>query len=579
MRRLAILLLILVVPATAHGQELLVEAGTADCSTPRRALETWLNNLQPDALHPRQAARCFDWGAVRIHEHARQDDLVIRFKHVLDGRGLYVEMDDISDETELEGENQVTPFPNRLERFYLIRKGETWVISADTIRSISRWHEETEAFNVDEVLDELPAWLRSRTLGMAWWQLFALALLVLISFVIRFLVASAVETQGTLLLTRLVTQLDAKLLRKVARPVGTVVMMVLLIYSLPTLRLGVDINRLFIFALHVAAAVSGVLIVYRLVDVGSDVMAKRALETETKLDDQLVPLVRKSAKVVTVILGIIFVLQNMEVDVGSLIAGVSLGGLAFTLAARDTVANLFGSVSIFADQPFQVGDWVVMQDVEGVVEEVGMRSTRVRTFYKSLVSIPNSKVADGLIDNYGRRSSRRTFLKLGLQYDTTPEQIQAFCDGVRAILHNNPAVSDKDTYHVYFSGFADSALEVMLYFFFVVETWEEELRSRHNVFLEILRLAKELKVRFAFPTQTLHLSTRARETAVAPRPEPGIDELRTGVLAFAPEGALARPEGPEITHGFFLGRIPGEPERRDAGQGDDADADIGDSRE
>ena len=99
------------------------------------------------------------------------------------------------------------------------------------------------------------------------------------------------------------------------------------------------------------------------------------------------------------------------------------GHTASKIAARDTVANLFGSLSIFADQPFQVGDWVVMQGVEGVVEEVGMRSTRVRTFYRSVVSIPNAKVADGIVDNYGARDSRRTSITLGLQYDTTPEQM------------------------------------------------------------------------------------------------------------------------------------------------------------
>jgi MscS family membrane protein len=269
------------------------------------------------------------------------------------------------------------------------------------------------------------------------------------------------------------------------------------------------------------------------------------------------------------------VLQNLEVDVASLIAGVSLGGLAFTLAARDTVANLFGSVSIFADQPFQVGDWVVMQGVEGVVEEVGMRSTRVRTFYRSVVSIPNAKVADGIVDNYGARDSRRTFITLGLQYDTTPEQMEAFCDGVRAILAANPAVK-KDAYHVYFSGFGDSALNVMLYFFFVVDDWKDELRQRHLVFLEILRLASALRVQFAFPTRTLHLATRARETEVALPSPPTDAELGAAVLAFGPGGELARPGGPAISHGFY----PASPAVLTSSiEGDDPSADDADSRD
>ena len=573
MRRLPLLALLLVLlPASANAQELLVTGGHADCSTPRRALETWLNNLQEDDMHEEQATRCFDWGAVRMHDHERQQALVLRFKHVLDARGLYVIMDEIPDEEEPADTTRVTPFENNLPGLYLVRKGSNWVVSAESIRHVAEWHDETFAFDLESYLETAPEWLKDRVFGVAWWQLMGLLILILIAFFLRWLVTLVVKTQGKRGLTRLVKNIDPKQIERAASPIGTVALVLLIMYALPTLRFSVDINRVLIFGLRVAAAVSSVLIVYRLVDVGADIFAKRAAVTETKLDDQLVPLVRKSLKTVTVVLGVVFVLQNMEVEIGSLIAGVSLGGLAFTLAARDTVANLFGSVSIFADQPFQVGDWVVMQGVEGVVEEVGMRSTRVRTFYKSLVSIPNSKVADGVIDNYGMRTLRRTFLKLGLAYDTSPEQIEAFCDGVRAIFANNDAVS-KDGYYVCFTGFGDSALEIMLYFFFDVPTWDDELRERHLVFLEILRLAKELNVEFAFPTRTLHLETRAKETELPSRESPSLEDLTATVLAFGPGGALARPHGPKVSRGFRpASEFPKE-------QGDDPDADSSDSRE
>jgi len=568
-----VVVLLLLAPAFASAQqEPIVPPGEADCSTPRRALATWLGNLQDDEDHPRQAARCFDWAAVRIHDHDRQEDLVRHFKAVLDARGLYVSMDDIPDEEDPEETTTVTPFEGRLPQFYLIRRDDSqWVVSADTIRRIPSWYDETFAVDIEDYLADAPDWLLDKVWGVAWWQIIALLILLALAFGLRYLVSAVVQTYGTRLLKRAVKSLDAKLLKRAARPIGTVIGVLVVMYALPTLRFSVDFNRVVIFGLRVAAAVSGVVIVYRLVDVGSDVFAKRADDTETKLDDQLVPLVRKSLKVVTVVLGIVFVLQNMDVEIGSLIAGVSLGGLAFTLAARDTVANLFGSVSIFADQPFQVGDWVVMQGVEGVVEEVGMRSTRVRTFYKSLVSIPNSKVADGVIDNYGMRNLRRTYLKLGLQYDTTPEQIEAFCEGVRAILASNDLVW-KDGYYVHFTGFGDSALEVMLYFFFDTNSWDDELVARHNIFLEVLRVAKELGVSFAFPTRTLHLATRAKETEVPPAPQPSVEDLKAAVLAFGPGGAMSRPGGPRITEDGFMhsARLRG---------GDDPDADVADSRE
>ncbi|MGE0787886.1 MAG: mechanosensitive ion channel family protein [Sandaracinaceae bacterium] len=567
--------------ATAAAQDVeppemsgLVSAGRADCSTPRRALSTWLANLQEEQEHPAQATRCFDWAGAAVTDHDQQATLARHLKRVIDARGLFVEMEDIPDEEEPEGVDEVAPFPNQLPLLTLVREGSQWVVSDATIARIPRWYRETFAFDLESYVDSAPPWMRARVLGIAVWQVIALALLLLVLFVLRRLITQVLARRAAKLLARLVTNLDAVLLERAAKPIGTLIAVLAAMWAIPILELGVGANRAIMFGLRVAIGVTSVVIVYRLVDVASDVFQKRAGATETKLDDQLVPLVRKSVKVVTVVLGAIFVLQNMDVDVASLIAGASLGGLAFSLAARDTVANLFGSLSIFADQPFQVGDWVVMQGIEGVVEEVGMRSTRVRTFYSSLVSIPNSKVADGVIDNYGLRKARRCYLKLGLQYDTSVEQMEAFCDGVRGILQNNPAVK-KDVYHVYFSGFGDSSLEVMLYFFFDVKTWADELKNRHLVFLEIMRLAEALGCQFAFPTRTLHIASQAAPAELEAPEVPSIDEMGAAVIGFGPGGALAHPEGPRISHGFYAGGAPAPPKD----QGEDPDADLADSRE
>ncbi|MEZ4248966.1 MAG: mechanosensitive ion channel family protein [Polyangiales bacterium] len=311
-------------------------------------------------------------------------------------------------------------------------------------------------------------------------------------------------------------------------------------------------NQIGGIALRVMATTATVLLLYRLVDFAADLFAKRAERTESKFDDQIVPLVRKTSKVFVAVVGVIFVLQNLDVDVGSLLAGVSLGGLAFTLAAKDTVANLFGSVSIFADQPFQIGDWVVIDGHEGVIEEVGMRSTRIRTFYDSLITIPNSKVADAAIDNYGRRRFRRQTFEVGITYDSSVEQVEAFVEGIRAILKANPAVR-KDAYEVHFRHFGASALQVFVYFFFQVGSWSDELRQRHNVLLEIMRLAKRVGVDFAFPTQTLHLETLATARTIEPRRAPDLAALTAAVAGHGPGGAHAVVDTPLLTDGFFPG--------------------------
>ncbi len=546
------LVLLALIAFTAPAAAQTIAPGQTDCSTPRRALSTWLANLQDGDPHPNAATRCFDW---RDGNHGRPERarLASHLKDVLDARGFFVEMSDVPDDPELEDAARTyTPFPNSFGALSLERVGDEWLVSRDTVRAIPELHAATFALDVDDWIDRGPAFLRYRVMGLMWWQVLAFATLLVVGYLLRAVVVHLLAGQGARLLANQRFHIEPDLIRRAASPVGTLGLVLLVSWALPLFRFGVGANQVLFFGLRVAAAVSGVLIVYRLVDAACDGWAKRAAETETKLDDQAVPLVRKSAKVVTVVLGLIFVLQNMEVDVGSLIAGASLGGLAFSLAARDTVANLFGSLSIFADRPFQVGDWIKVDGVEGVVEEVGMRSTRVRTFYRSLVSVPNSKVADAVVDNYGRRDARRDTFRLGILYSTTSEQMEAFCDGIRAILHANPKVQ-KSAFEVHFAAFADSGLEVLVYYFLEVSSWSDELRQRHLIYLEILRLAESLGVDFAFPTRTLHIASSPKPgEAFTPRAVPA-SELSSAVAAYALGGSHARPEGPKISSGYYPG--------------------------
>jgi MscS family membrane protein len=178
------------------------------------------------------------------------------------------------------------------------------------------------------------------------------------------------------------------------------------------------------------------------------------------------------------------------------------------------VSNLFGSLTVLTDRPFQVGDWVVVGDVEGTVEEVGFRSTRIRTFYDSLISLPNSNLIKASVDNLGDRTYRRWSTTLALTYDTPPEKIDAFCEGVRELIRRHP-YTRKDYFHVYFNNFGDASLNIMLYMFFKAPDWATELRERHRLGVDILRLAAELGVEFAFPTQTVYLRNEEWEAPAA----------------------------------------------------------------
>ncbi len=516
-----------------------------DCSTPRRAVETWLDNLQEDNFRPHLASRCFDWERAHISRDGSREGRTRKLKAVLDQRGLLLDPEalpdvmDVPDE-DLQGGRLV--ITTRLPELFLERVGEEWLVSSISIASIPSLYAETFAFDVESYVESFPDWSKAELLpNIAVWQILGLLLAILLGFVLRIIVARSVSRWGSKLIEKARGEVDPKIAQSSANPVGTLMMAAWLWWAFPLFRFGVRVNQIGTLALRVMAAIAAVLLVYRLVDLAADVFARRAERTETKLDDQIVPMLRKTVKVFVVIVGFIFVLQNLDIDVGSLLAGVSLGGLAFTLAAKDTVANLFGSVSIFADQPFQIGDWIKVDGHEGVVEEVGMRSTRVRTFYDSVVTIPNSIVAGGAVDNFGKRRHRRCKATFGLTYDATPDQIQAFVEGVRAILAASEAV-EQERVEVSFQGFGDSALEIMVYFFFNVETWTEELKARQNIYLEIMRFAQDIGVGFAFPSQTLYV----KRDDVVPGRSPTRDELRWAVEGYGPKGERSLPDSPRI---------------------------------
>lgn len=352
----------------------------------------------------------------------------------------------------------------------------------------------------------MPEWLRGDVFGIEAWQILGVVVLLLMGVLLRRVVMHLIVRYLRRFTRRLKVSWLDHLVARADGPVGTLVIAAVLAVGSPALQLPRGLDFVVTLAVRTLAAFSVVWLLYRLVDVLSEVLEQRAAKTESKLDDQLVPLLRKSLKVFFVVIGAIFILQNLDVDVGSLLAGLGLGGLAFALAAKDTVANFFGSIMIFIDKPFHIGDWIVMSPgIEGTVEEVGFRTSRIRTFYNSLITVPNANVTNTPIDNMGARRYRRYKATLGLTYDTPPEKVQAFCEGVRTLIETLPHMR-RDYYMVEFQDFGPSSLDILLYCFFEVPDWSSELAARTELNLAIMRLAKSIGVSFAFPTQTLHIA-------------------------------------------------------------------------
>ncbi|OUR97260.1 hypothetical protein A9Q84_13115 [Halobacteriovorax marinus] len=358
----------------------------------------------------------------------------------------------------------------------------------------------------------LPAWTAHRSFILLNGQWIALILVVFLGHIFERLIR-------TLLLKR-VKKVFAKqniaFKQKTDRlfsPQGIFFFSAFWIFSLPILDLPDNILSLLLRVGYVAFTVAAVFTTSQMADVICQFLEKKALESENKFDDVLIPLVRKSAKFIIFCIGLIFIGDSLTLDMKNILAGLGIGGIAFALAAKDTISNIFGSLTVLLDRPFTIGDWVVIDSkTEGTVVEVGLRSTRIKTFYDSIISVPNGTLINATIDNLGKRTYRRYSTKLGVQYDTPVEKIEALCEGIRQLIISHKWTR-KDYFHVYFNSMSDSSLDIMVYLFWKVPDWSAELQERHRLLIDILRLANELGVEFAFPTQTLHMYNEEQKSS------------------------------------------------------------------
>lgn len=472
-------------------------------------------------------------------------ELAEKLKRVLDSRGLLVEYESIPNNPSyvdsLTGLNQYILFSS-LPEVYLVKEGNRWLFSETTIQEIPEIYSETFSMFVEMVVDRLPESMHTELLGIKLWQYIAIFGWLMLGFVLRILFEFLFENYIRRITGKTSTGWDDELIVQVEKPISFVFMMSFYWLTYTNLQLSVTVNYYLSLMLEIAVFASMIWLLYNLVNVLSAYLSELAGKTDSKLDDQLVPLLRKTLKVFVVILGVIFILQNNGVNVTSLLASLGLGGLAFALAARDTLANFFGSITIFMDKPFQIGDLIKTSNAEGVVEEIGFRSTRIRTLYDSVISVPNSNLAVTEIDNLGLRKQRRLKMTLNLTYSTTPKQMEAFVEGIKAIIKANNKIS-QDSYEVHFNEYGAHSLDVLVYLFFDVAGWSDYLQLRHNFLLEIYRLAEEIGVEFAFPTQTLHIDSLFSEEPRKVGKERSEDELAETVMAFGPGGSLSQPDG------------------------------------
>lgn len=497
----------------------LEESDYQSLSSPYHTTLTFFYNLREDNYDPKVAA-----GALFLEDkdQAKAERLAVKLKQIFDGNGVYVKISEVPNDPNYIDSlytNQARFFfdTRRLPMVYLEKINGEWKFSAFTVSNIDEMHKETYPYGTDRLLNILPKMGNEVYLGLHFWQLAGLFLLILSLFVAHKLMTFLLDRGFLYVIRRLgYGYVGEKYLLPVARITSIYLIIVISSLFIRLLQLPIEVVSMVLKLLNAAKPLVVTIVFYKIVDIVALYFARLAQKTESTLDDQLVPLLRKTLKAFVVIVGTLFVLkEGLEVDIVPFLTGLSIGGLAFALAAQDTIKNFFGSIMIFIDKPFQVGDWITSGDVDGTVEEVGFRSTRVRTFRNSVMYIPNGKIADATIDNHGLRQYRRFFTTLTITYDTPPQLIESFVEGLKKIVERHPDTR-KDYYNVYFNNLSAYSQDIMFYIFFEVPTWPEELRCRHEILVQIIKLANTLGVRFAFPTQTLHMENFPEKNTLVP---------------------------------------------------------------
>jgi len=477
-----------------------------DLSNPHATVQTHLYFLQSDSFDPKKAAKTI----LGLSEE-QAIKKAIKIKQVLDGKGLYVDVNKIpvnpnyKDSIGYSSFFKYVLFPQRMPQIYVEKIGDKWYFSSETLSKIDSLYKEVYPWYVQKLENLIPVSGHKKILGVELWQFIGLLSLLTLGYFVFMIV----KRIAFFLLRRIQQQITKntnlevnKVLKQLAHPISLLVGVAFIDKLFPSLQFGLPVNTWVFLGLNIAKTIFWIYVFLKLVKVVMFIYGQFAEKTHGRLDDQLVPILNSLFTGLVIVIGLFRLLILFGVDAATMLAGATIGGLAVALASQDTVKNLIGTIMIFLDKPFHIEDWIEAGEVVGTVEKVGFRSTSVRAADTSVYKIPNSKLSEIVINNKGLRLFRRYNTNLGLRYDTPPELIEAFVKGVREIIIAHPETRS-DSFNVEFTGFGDSALLVMINVYFKSLAWGIEQSSKHRLHIAIVKLAKALGVDFAFPSTTV----------------------------------------------------------------------------
>lgn len=536
-KMLLLLFVLLVSSPSVWSQEEVPPPVTLE--TPYNTIYVHLYYLQDDSYEPEKAAQTI-YG---ISDSTRAQRLAIKLKQVFDGKGLYIHLNQLPQEPDYtdttKQKHYYTPFPNQLPGVYLERIDNSWYYSRETVGQIEELHNSVYPFGTDFLINLFPKFGQQQFLGLYLWQIFGALILVLVVFVIHFFLSRLLNPLvNRLSQSKLYPSLvDKSLTWRLARLLSILLLLQMLKLLLPLLQLPIEASSFVLNTLRILSTAVLLAISLRIIDIIFLYVQRFTSNTDHKMDDQLLPIVKRMVQVVVFIFAIIQILRLLDVNITALIAGIGIGGLALALAAQDTVKNLIGSAMIFIDRPFQIGDWIVGDGFEGGVKEVGFRTTRIQTIDSSIISVPNGTIANLSVTNLGMRTYRLYNATIGVTYDTPAEKIELFMQGMEQMVLAHPMMANEG-YLIRFRAFADSSLNIVFRARIMTDDFGVETKVGEEINLALLRLAKVIGVSFAFPSRSLYIETMP--TAPAPA-APAVDVATS---------EAAKPEQTDIQQSF-----------------------------
>ena len=431
-----------------------------------------------------------------------------------------------------------------------------WVVSAETLRQIPALYAEYGYGPLGEYIPD--TFFKVRIGEVRLWQLTAMGLLVLGAWLLSWITTSILLALLGRRARRREGHVDDRLNRAVRGPARLLLGLIFFTPGVHMLGLALPAHRAAMAIAAGLAVVAFCWLLMRLTDVISDRMQRWLLLNDKSSAIPLLPPGRKAVKVLIGLIGVIFLIDILGYDVTTLVAGFGVGGVALALAAQKSLENLFAGVTLFLDQPVKVGDFCRFGDMVGTVEEIGLRSTRIRTLDRTVVTVSNAEFCGLQIESFAFRDRFLFKPVVGLVYDTTPDELRDILVQIRSMLYAHPRVTP-DPARIRFTGFGACSLDLSIFAYVTAADFDEYLAIAEDLNLHIMEIVERCGSSFAFPTQTMRVmnederdaaaraasaerTRKARESGTLPLPSFSTERLRAldGTIEYPPEGSSAR---------------------------------------